>query len=94
MPRAHHEPATLPYLDSGHVRVYKAEERATKIVHSVAEALADTLGHTREQYWSHSVVEALAIVLDSFQPMTAIAAAIGYLRKKGFTIPDQEEKPE
>lgn len=91
-----HQPAALPYIGRGDSteRLYMAEQRVVDHINSVAHHMARLLKHEPEQLWSHSMVEALAAMLDHYSPSTAIAAATGYLNSKGFTVtpPAPEEK--
>lgn len=73
----------IPYIDNGAEKLYALEDARDKAIMAAAKELAVILGHDKGEYWSKTLPEALANVLESYERASARAAAIGYLRQFG-----------
>jgi hypothetical protein len=76
------------------VKLYHAESRALKEIDAAARELGEILGFDKSEFWTHSLPEELATILESYDNGAAEAAAIAYLRKAGFTITKNEPEEE
>ncbi len=77
---------TIRHIGSAAVRLYRLEAKRTKWIEDAAKEHGKILGHEPSQYWTHSMPEQLASVLESFEKGAAEAAAIGFLRSRGFRV--------
>lgn len=73
----------IPYIGSGAERLYCLEDVRNKAIKEAAKELANLLNHGTEEYWTRTMPESLANILESYERPCAIAAAIGYLRQYG-----------
>lgn len=73
----------IPFIGEGAEKLYALEDTRNKAIKAAAQELADVLGHTKEEYWTKTIPEALANVLESYERAASVAAAIGYLRQYG-----------
>lgn len=71
-------------------KLYVLEEQRSEAVKRSARELAVILGHTPEQFWTHTMPEALASVLDTYERKVSEAAAIAYLEHFGYIITKKE----
>lgn len=68
----------------------RAIEYANKCGLAWAEVLTSVTGHKADM-WKDGLPEALASILNGMDSHAADAAAIGYLRKRGYQITDKAE---
>lgn len=66
--------------------LYAAEEAARGTVKTAARELGKVLGHAPEQFWTHSLPEALLALLENFDTNAALLAAEAFLRSHGYTV--------
>lgn len=67
-------------------KLYKLEEKRSLAIRAAAHELAAVLEIPKQQFWTHALPESLFNVLESFQPQSAIVAAVGYLRRHGVAV--------
>ncbi len=83
---------TIPYVsyrtfDGG--KLHDVENRRNEAIHNTAVILQRMLGLQDE--WKDALPEALASILESMDSHASDAAAIAYLRKRGYEITDKTE---
>lgn len=83
--------ASLPRigLNTDTETLYRLENVRAREIAAAARELGRLLCHDKNQYWTHTMPEALASVLDSYGAPVSIAGAIGYLIRKGVFSADQ-----
>ena len=67
-------------------KLYKLEDDRADAIGDTAKELGHVLGHSKDQYWSHTMPEALLSILDSYERVAAEAAAMALLTKRGWTV--------
>lgn len=81
---------TMPRIGSAQAeRLYAIEERRNEAIQQSAGELGKVLG--LRSLWTEALPEALAAILDHYDTHAADAAAIAYLRKRGYEITDKTE---
>lgn len=67
-------------------RLYRIEHMRDVDLKENARAIGEVLGFTEEQYWTHSLPEALLNTLDTTEIGAAVVAAIAFLEMKGCQV--------
>jgi hypothetical protein len=76
----------IPFIGSGSdgaQKLYTLEDVRRKAVTAAAKQHGKVLGYTESEFWTKTMPEHLASLLEGYERATAIAAAIGYLRQYG-----------
>lgn len=73
----------IPYIEGGAEKLYALEDIRTKAIKAAAKEHGKVLGHDESEFWTKTMPEHLASVLESYERASSIAAAIGYLRQYG-----------
>jgi hypothetical protein len=73
----------IPFIGDGATYLYELERKRNKVIADAAKELALVLGHAEGEFWSRTMPEQLANILESYERPGAIAAALGYLRQYG-----------
>lgn len=59
--------------------LYSAESKTTDAINRAAVELGKLMGHSKKEYWTKTIPQALIAVLCSFETKASIAAAVSYL---------------
>lgn len=76
-------------LNTDTEKLYRLENDRAREIGASARELGRLLGHTKNEYWTRTMPEALASILDSYETPAAVAGALGYLIVKGVLSADQ-----
>jgi hypothetical protein len=83
----------MPSIGSEATALYAAEAMMADAIDGVMKELANVLGFSPMQKWTHCVPEVLASILQSYDDKAAILAAIAYLEGQGFKVISPREEP-
>ena len=88
--------ARMPYIGPGAGDLYRAEDDSRQPLKQRFTALAAYMEIPKKDFWTQAVPEGLCSVLGDYEPASAIAAAVGFLRREGFevTIPKPKSTAE
>lgn len=78
---------TMPHIGGAAERLYAIEERRNEAIQQSAGELMKVL--SLRSLWTEALPEALASILDNTDSHASDAAAIAYLRKRGYQITDK-----
>lgn len=73
----------LQFVGSDADKLYRLEHVRSESIRAAAKELAVVLGHTREQFYSATMPQALASLLESYERPCSICAALMYLAQYG-----------
>jgi hypothetical protein len=76
---------TIPFVPDNQ-KLYRLETQAQEAIKGSARELAKVLGHKPGDFWTTTMPEALAAMLDSFEPSASRSAAIAYLESFGYVV--------
>lgn len=79
---------TIPYIGQCKAteKLYKLEEKRSAAIKAAALELGKVLGHTPEEFWSRTMPETIASILDTYTTSLSVPAAAAYLKRYGFTV--------
>jgi len=78
-----HDIPEIPYIGAAAVDLYELEDIRSKAIKASAKEHGQLLGHTEAEFWTKTMPEHLASLLEGYERASSIAAAIGYLRQYG-----------
>lgn len=67
-------------------QLYRLEEKAHAATEAATNELGKILGFTEEQFYTHSLPEALFTILDSWDLIASILAATTFLERYGYRV--------
>ena len=73
----------IPNIGSAAEKLYALEDARSKAIKAAALEHGKILNHLESEFWSRTMPEQLASILESYERPAAIAAALGYLRQYG-----------
>ena len=79
--RAYVKPIGVFIVKENAAQLYLLEEERDRAIQAAATELGKKLGHQPEQYWTHTMPEALLNTLASFDTFAAVLAAEAYLER-------------